>query len=62
MIPEKDETVDFIYWPGFHMSISWHCFLGKTYEDVASGYPQKLNLLTEKNESYSDNFLVGFKS
>ena len=33
--------------------------MAKTYEDVASGYPQKLKLLAEKNEVYTDSYLVG---
>jgi len=33
--------------------------MAKTYEDVASGYPQKLKLLAEKNEVYTDRYLVG---
>jgi len=33
--------------------------MAKTYEDIASGYPQKLKLLAEKNESYIDSYLVG---
>ena len=35
--------------------------MAKTYEDIASGYPQKLKLLAEKNESYTDSYLVGLQ-
>jgi len=34
--------------------------MAKTYEDVASGYPQKLKFLAEKNEIMAATCLVGF--